>query len=178
MEDLLEKIYANTEFINIIKDILNTDMVQKMKEYRQHYETTCFDHCLIASYFCYIYCKKINLDYISCARAAMLHDLFLYDWREKKTSRKGLHAFTHSKTALINAQTQFELNKKEIDIILKHMWPVTIFLPKYAESYVLTFVDKFCAISESFLAVRSRFIQKKLFRFAYIFLCVLFIKLY
>lgn len=177
MESLLQKIYSNDEFIQMIEDLLNNDTVKQMKNFRQHYETSCFDHCLIASYYCYLYGKKFNLDYVSCARAAMLHDLFLYDWRKKQDDRKGLHAFTHPKTAYKNASKLFALNEKEKDIILKHMWPVTIALPKYKESYLLTLVDKYCALNESYQEIYNRFCQKKLFRYAYVFLCVLFIRL-
>ena len=46
MEKTLEKIYNDTEFINIIKDIIENDTVNQMKIYKQHYETSCFDHCL------------------------------------------------------------------------------------------------------------------------------------
>lgn len=177
MESIIQKIYDDDDFINIIKDILENDTVQKMKLYKQHYETSCFDHCLIASYYCYMYCKKFNLDYISCARAAMLHDLFLYDWRKRENGRKGLHAFTHPKTAYDNSSKLFKLNSKEADIILKHMWPITIKLPKYKESYILTLVDKYCAINESYQEIFNRFLQRKIFRYAYIFLCLLLIKL-
>ncbi|MFR6022227.1 MAG: HD family phosphohydrolase [Clostridia bacterium] len=177
MESLLQKIYSNDEFIQMIDDLLNNETVKQMKNFRQHYETSCFDHCLIASYYCYLYGKKFNLDYVSCARAAMLHDLFLYDWRKKQDGRKGLHAFTHPKTAYENASKLFDLNEKEKDIILKHMWPVTISFPKYKESYLLTLVDKYCALNESYQEIYSRFCQKKLFRYAYVFLCVLFIRL-
>ena len=177
MESLLQKIYSNDEFIQMIDDLLNNDTVKQMKNFRQHYETSCFDHCLIASYYCYLYGKKFNLDYVSCARASMLHDLFLYDWRKKQDDRKGLHAFTHPKTAYKNASKLFALNEKEKDIILKHMWPVTIALPKYKESYLLTLVDKYCALNESYQEIYNRFCQKKLFRYAYVFLCILFIRL-
>ena len=58
MESLLQKIYSNDEFIQMIDDLLNNDTVKQMKNFRQHYETSCFDHCLIASYYCYLYGKK------------------------------------------------------------------------------------------------------------------------
>lgn len=83
MENLLEKIYDNENFIYIIKDLIENPTVKQMKNYRQHYETNCFEHCIVASYYCYLLCKKFKLDYISCSRAAMLHDLFLYDWRKR-----------------------------------------------------------------------------------------------
>ena len=131
----------------------------------------------LASYYCYKICKKLKLDYISCSRAAMLHDLFLYDWRKRENGRKGFHAFTHPKTAYENASKLFNLNDKEADIILKHMWPVTFFsFPKYIESFILTLVDKYCALSEAHEEIYNRFCQKKVFRYAYIFLCLLFIR--
>ena len=83
MESLLQKIYSNDEFIQMIDDLLNNDTVKQMKNFRQHYETSCFDHCLIASYYCYLYGKKFNLDYVSCARAAMLHYFYMIGEKNK-----------------------------------------------------------------------------------------------
>ena len=176
MEELINKIYEDNEFINIIKDILENETVQEMKNYRQHCDTSCFEHCLVASYYCYKYCKRHNLDYISCARAAMLHDLFLYDWRKRQDGRKGLHAFTHPKTAYENASKLFDLNEKEKDIITKHMWPITFFsFPKYRESFILTLVDKRCALNEA--VCQMQYSQKRVFRFAYVFLGLLILKI-
>ena len=177
MDKLLQKIYADKYFISIISDRIENNTVKQMHDFKQHYETTCFEHCLVASYYCYLLCKKFNLDYISCSRAAMVHDLFLYDWRKRQNGRKGLHAFTHPQTAYDNASKLFDLNEKEKDIIVKHMWPVTLALPKYKESYILTLVDKYCALNESYQEIFNRFCQKKVFRYAYVFLCLLFIKL-
>ena len=177
MKQELEALMKNNKELQyIIKDIISNDTVQQMKNYRQHYETTCFDHCYIAAYYCYLICKKFNLDYKSATRAAMLHDLFLYDWREKN-GRKGFHAFTHGKLACKNACELFELNEKEKDIIIKHMWPVTIAFPKSIEGFILTFVDKYCALSESLEVIKSRLFMKKAFRYAYVFLSLLIIKI-
>ena len=167
----------DSEFIEITKELIENETVQDMKKYRQHFETSCYEHCFIASYYCYVICKKLKLDYVSATRAAMLHDLFLYDWRKRQNGRKGLHAFTHGKTAYENASKLFDLNDKEKDIIIKHMWPVTLALPKYKESYILTLVDKYCALSESFNVFRSKFVQKRAFRYAYLFLCMFIIRL-
>lgn len=177
MEELIQKIYKDNEFIDIISDIIKNAKVQEMKNYRQHYSTSCFDHCLVASYFCYQFCKKHNLDYVSCSRAAMVHDLFLYDWRKRQNGRKGLHAFTHPKTSYENANSLFTLNDIEKDIILKHMWPITLALPKFKESFVLTLIDKRCAINEAINEMYARFYKKRIFRFAYIFLGLLIFKI-
>lgn len=163
------------EFDLIIEDLISNETVQKMKNYKQHYDTSCFEHCKNVAFYSYLICKKYHLDYISVARAGMLHDLFLYDWRKRENGRTGLHAFTHPKTALQNASKLFPLNEKEIDIILKHMWPVTLSFPKYAESYVITFVDKYCAVQESIKAYKSKKGMQKLYRYAYVFLSMLVI---
>ena len=136
-----------TEFESIIKDIANNETVLEMKNFKQHYSTTCYDHCYNVAYDCYKIAKKLNLDYVSLTRAAMLHDLFLYDWHIKG-DRKGLHAFTHGKCACHNAEKLFNLNDKEKDIIIKHMWPVTVIPPKSIEGFILTGVDKYCATEE------------------------------
>lgn len=163
------------EFAQIVKDLMTNETVQKMKYYKQHYDTSCFEHCRNVAYYSYLICKKYNLDYVSVARAGMLHDLFLYDWRQRQDDRKGLHAFTHPKTALENASKLFSLNEKERDIILKHMWPVTIKFPKYKESYIITLVDKYCALQESINAYKSKRSIQKLYRYAYVFLSMLVI---
>ena len=174
MNDLLDRIYHDNHFINCIEDILLNSTVNKMKDYKQHYDISCFDHCLIASYYCYHICKKLNLDYISCARAAMVHDLFLYDWHNPHHAYKGKHPFIHPQIAYANASQIMNLNNKEADIILKHMWPVTFLkLPKYKESLVLTLVDKYCATFEFFTSLNSNILKKKAWRYAYIFLCLL-----
>ena len=141
-------IYNDKEYMNIVKDIISNEMVQNMKLYRQHFNVSCFDHCLYVSYNLYIICKKHKLDYVSAARAGLVHDLFLYDWRKRQDGRKGLHAYTHPKTAYENAKKIFDLNEIEKDIILKHMWPVTLGLPKYKESFLITYVDKYFAYAE------------------------------
>ena len=179
MKQLINEVAEkDEEFQMLIKDIINNKTVQEMKNYRQHYETTCFDHCYMASYYCYIICKKYNLDYKSATRAAMLHDLFLYDWRVRQPDRKGLHAFTHGKEACKNACKLFDLSEKEKDIIIKHMWPVTIAFPKSIEGFVLTLVDKYCAVSETFEVFQSKLFMKKSFRYTYVFLSLIIFKMF
>ena len=141
-------IYKDTEYIEIVKDIIQNEIVQEMKNFKQHFNVNCFDHCLYVSYNLYLICKKKKLDYVSAARAAMVHDLFLYDWRKKQEGRKGFHAFTHAKAAYENASKIFELNDKEKDIIIKHMWPVTFAIPKYKETLLMVYVDKYFAVAE------------------------------
>ncbi len=159
----------NLEFQDIIKDLINNDKVQEMKKFRQHCDTSCYDHCYTASRCSYKICKKLGWDYKSAARAAMLHDLFLYDWREK-SDRKGFHAFTHPTTAKENASKLFQLSEKEKNIIETHMWPLTVQFPKYKEGLLLTFIDKYCAITESGKYVKKNLESNAYFKYAYLLL--------
>ena len=168
------------DFEEIIQDLIINEKVLKMQEFNQHYNTTCFEHCHNVAFYSYIICRKLNLDYISASRAGMLHDLFLYNWRNSRKTipLDGYHAFVHPKIALKNAMDQFNLNEKEQDIILKQMWPLTIRLPRYIESYIVSFVDKYCAILES----RNYYIEwlrsKKIYKYAYIFLTMFFFRIF
>ena len=151
-----------TEYKYSIEDLMQSDVVNSMQQFIHHKDITCLEHSIDVSYKSFLVCKRLGLDHKSAARGALLHDLFLYDWHTPKAeiSRKGLHGFTHPYTALKNATKHFSLNNLEKDIIVKHMWPLTIKLPKYKESFIVMMVDKYCAISESINFRRKTDIDK------------------
>ena len=171
--------YHLNEFFEILDDIINNDTVKQMKNYRQHCNTSCFKHCMQVAYFTFIACKALKLDYISATRAAMLHDLFLYDWRKKyrNVELPGLHAFVHPLIAFENASSIFDLNDKEKDVIIKHMWPVTLSFPRYRESYIVTIMDKYSALLETYLYIQDKLKKKTFYRYAYIFLSMIFFRI-
>lgn len=174
-EHSISKFDDKIEFFHIIEDIISNENVQKMKLFRQHCDTSCYEHCLHVAYYSYYLAKKLGLDYISTARAAMIHDLFLYDWRKKYRDIElpGLHAFVHPRIALRNALNLFDLNLIEQDIIVKHMWPVTLPFPRYAETYIVSLMDKYSAFKESYLYFRASLRSKRFYRYAYIFLSLI-----
>lgn len=51
-----------SEFYSIVKDLLANEKVQEMKLYRQHYDTSTFEHCFHVAYVSYKICKKLGLD--------------------------------------------------------------------------------------------------------------------
>lgn len=170
--------YSTKEFYLLISDLIKDPMVKNLQDFRQHYQTSRYEHCLQVAFLSYVICKKYNLDYKSAARAGLLHDLFLYDWRVREDGRKGLHGFTHPRVALNNALQICDLNIKEQDIILKHMWPLTVILPKYKESYIISLVDKYCTLNESYKHYKKKVVSKKTFRYAYVFFGLLLFKIY
>ena len=56
-----EKIFADKEYMQIVEDLIINETVLRMKIYRQHFNVSCFDHCLFVSYNSYLICKKHEL---------------------------------------------------------------------------------------------------------------------
>lgn len=139
-----------SEYYACVEDIIESAPVLKMRDYMQHGVTNCYQHCLNVSYYNYRVCRALGLDARAGARAGLLHDLFLYDWHDcgKKRFREK-HGFTHPQCALENASRHFLLSCREKDIILRHMFPLTLTLPRYKETVVIILVDKYCGLLET-----------------------------
>lgn len=139
----------DNDFLICISDILENPKVLSMHRYIQHGATSCLQHCLSVSYLTYRFCRKHKLNFKSAARAALLHDLFLYDWHlHAKLTGEHFHGYTHPALALKNAEAQFNLSPMEKNIILRHMWPLTPIPPLFAEGFVVVWYDKYCGILE------------------------------
>lgn len=139
------------EFRKAVEELLDHTEVQKLRGFYQHGGVSRLDHSMSVAAVSYIWSRRLHLsvDSRSLVRGALLHDFFLYDWREKeKDGRKGMHGFTHPKSALENADRCFELNRKERDIILRHMWPLTVIPPRCKEAAIVCLADKYCATAE------------------------------
>ncbi len=143
------------ELFNRGKSIILSPEAQATKQFIQHGETTVFEHCLAVAKFSLLIAHflertlKIEVDKDSLVRGALLHDYFLYDWHDICLANI-VHGFTHPGTAKRNAERDFELNDIEKDIIAKHMFPLTPFLPTYRESLIVSIADKWCALAETF----------------------------
>ena len=147
------------EYMAIVNDLLAQPAVQKLADYTQHHHSNRLKHSIAVSYDSYRIAKRLHLDYRSTARAGLLHDLFYYDWRTTKFDL-GTHAFIHPRVALRNAEKITPLNKKEKDIILKHMFGATMATPRYPESLIVSLVDDFEAEHEFFSPLRANLRRK------------------
>ena len=147
-------------YLKYVGDIYNSPQLQKLGQFEQHFKINRLQHIRSVAYLSFLISRKLKLDYVSTARAATMHDLFYYDWREDDVSHK-LHGYRHPKTALKNAfYLCGTLNKKEVDIIKKHMWPLTVIPPKYLESLVVTSMDKYCATIEMIYSASPKYREK------------------
>ncbi len=148
----------HTEYYDQIADLLELPEVQQLRQFRHHLLTTRFQHSLNVSYYHYRLCRLFRLNARAAARAGLLHDLYFYDTKQFTKEKHPIrHSQYHPMAALDNAQRLLAMNEREQDMIVKHMWPVTRQRPLYAETYLLTFVDKYCALLEVLLPSPKRF---------------------
>ncbi|MCH4164652.1 MAG: HD domain-containing protein [Lentilactobacillus diolivorans] len=145
----------DSEYCDIVADLLANKTVKKMANYKQHHHSTRLEHSLAVSFDSYKIAKRRKLDYRAVARAGLLHDLFFYDWRTTKFDL-GSHAFIHPRVALRNAEKITEISPIEKDIILKHMWGLTLARPKYEESVIVSLVDDYEAVHEFLSPLRTK----------------------
>ena len=150
------------EFILLVDDILHNQEFRKLKEFF-HHSNHIYDHVIRVSYISYVIAKALHLDYRSAARGGLLHDFFLYDWRERKANdaSKATHGREHPHIALANAKKQFAVSDLEADIIVKHMFPKTCAMPRYKESYVVSLSDKISAIYEYQGLLKGRYLHMR-----------------
>lgn len=138
-------------------DILKAPGFVESKKYIQHGNISVHKHSLHVASVALMLSK--NLPFKSkerdIVRGALLHDYFQYDWHDKPVNIKSIlkfyrmHGFTHPATALKNAKRDFNLTKREKEIIRKHMWPLTINPPRCREAWIVTIADKYCSLKET-----------------------------
>lgn len=146
-----KKELSSDRYYSYVRDIINSAELDKLKKITHHITTTRFQHCLNVSYYTYLVCRKLHLDARAAARAGLLHDLFYYDrqkYNQSKTKGQLSHSSMHARLALENAAELTDISALERDMIVNHMWPMTRSLPKYKETYIITLIDKYCAILE------------------------------
>lgn len=146
-KELSKTIHANAQ------EIFESKAFNSNKAHIQHGNVTVNEHCINVAR---VSLQMNRLFHMSCkeqelVRGALLHDFFLYDWHVGDASKPWkLHGFYHPGIALKNADEEFELTKRERDIIKKHMWPLTVVPPVYREGWVVTCADKWCSLMETF----------------------------
>lgn len=131
------------------RDILHSRNMQSTRQYIQHGDTSVFEHCLRVAMMSIRLSRLfgIAVNERALVRGALLHDYFLYDWHTKDHGHR-LHGFTHARTALLNAERDFDLSDTERNIIRSHMFPLNTALPLCREAVLVCIADKLCAIGE------------------------------
>lgn len=153
-------------FNQCVSDLLEHGDVQSLSDFHQHLRTSRLTHCVNVAYYSFLISRFLKLNAYSAARAGLLHDLFLYDWRTEKKDEA--HAFAHPKEALKAARNITYIDHIEENAILAHMWPLAKSRPRYGVSVAVCLADKFCCISEVCVSLASS-LKTELFRRRYFF---------
>ncbi len=149
----------NKTYYDIVKDILEHDEFLKLKKIT-HHGLNRYEHNKRVSYYSYLVAKILRLDYESVARAGALHDFFHDANKETKITEKIDLLERHPRYSLENSKMYFDLNEKEKNIILSHMFPVVPkYLPKYLESWIVDIVDDWVGIGERIYSTRKGIIR-------------------
>lgn len=133
------------EFNNIVGDILKNEEFIKLK-YEIHHGISRLDHSLNVAKLTYLFCCKFHLKKTNKAtRAALLHDFFL------SQEVPGIKFINHPSVAVSNSLKYFAIDSFQENIIASHMFPMSKTIPKYKESWLISFCDKLAAIKEGTL---------------------------
>ena len=147
----LKKLSKENEqfFKEIYFEVRTSSRFEECSKFIQHGNTSVKQHVIMVTLLALNLSEKLHIkvDKKALIRGALLHDYYLYDWHNK--SLKDLHGFHHPKRALRQALKEFDLTNNEIDIITKHMFPLTPFPPRYREAILVCIADKICAWGET-----------------------------
>ena len=133
-------------FLDCLDGLLWTKEVQSMRQL-PHHVGNCYEHSVFVAYVAFRIARRYGLDYKACARGGLLHDLYLYNGRDK-SAHPGCQCLDHPEFALRNARKLTKLTPKEENIIVAHMWPLAIHLPRSREAWAVSLADKLCACVE------------------------------
>ena len=115
-------------YCDVVGDLLQHEKVQQMRQYPHHKPVDTLYHSVYVSFLTYRICASLHWHAREAARAALLHDFYLYNWYVDKHDEG--HAWYHPKEALKNAEYYFgPLTPMQRDMILSHMWPLHIAPP-------------------------------------------------
>lgn len=132
------------EYKKIYKEFIKNNKYKKLSK-ENHHGSSRIEHINRVARLSYEISKFFKLDYISTTRGALMHDFFLNSELDYLNAKRFK---THPEKAYENSSKYFEINDKEKDIILSHMFPITKELPKYRESHIVNFADKVVSIYE------------------------------
>ena len=135
-------------YLDCVRDLLQTSQVQSMRQLPHHPGVSCYEHSVFVSYVAFRLARRWGLDCRSCARCGLLHDLYLYRWNDQ-SAHPGNQCLDHPVFALRNAEKLTPLTPKERNIILAHMWPLAVHLPRSREAWTVSLADKLCATIET-----------------------------
>ena len=148
------------EYMEIVRDVMSSPSIQRLKEYDQHMGTSRLKHSISVSYKSFLLAKFLGWNSRAAARGGLMHDMFYYNFREAGYSARE-HCRIHPQIALRNARCNFAVSEIESDIIGSHMLLTNWVKPKYKETYLIVLMDNYCALEEVIKGLLNKFTKEK-----------------
>ena len=147
------------ELEELYQYFFNNEKIQKMKDVQMHRGSDTFTHSFkVAKLSIKRGLRHKKVDLKTLLVGAILHDYYLYDWREDKSKLKR-HGKDHPYIATINAIEDFGIDKEVQKVIKSHMWPINLKeFPNTREARIVNLADDTVAFIE---AMTSRKFKSK-----------------
>ena len=131
------------ELEEIYQSFLHNEKILKMKEISMHRGSNCYIHSFkVAKLAIKRALRHKKGDLYVILLGSILHDYYLYDWRDERDKMKD-HLSTHPYTAAKNAMRDFNISDRVRKVIESHMWPVNIAeFPETKEARIISNADK------------------------------------
>jgi len=142
----------------IYNTFLHNEKILQMKEVSMHRGSNTYLHSFRVAKLAIKRAlrRKRRLDLESILIGAILHDYYLYDWRNDKSKKKH-HARNHPFIASDNAKRDFDISEAVSDIIKEHMWPFNIkYFPKTTEARIVNNADNTVAFKEAMCSIKYK----------------------
>ena len=101
------------EFCQTTGELLGSEQVRMMGRWCHHNRITTLDHSLFVAYWSFRAARALGLDETAAARGGLLHDLYLYDSRDK-SAHPGWQCFDHPRAAARNAQELTKIGRAHV----------------------------------------------------------------
>ena len=134
----------------IYQDYLHNEKIMKMKDIPMHRGSNCYIHSFkVAKEAIKRAMWHKNVDLENILLAAIMHDYYLYNWREERRLKKR-HGRNHPLIAAKRAQEDFDISEQIQRIIQSHMWPLNVKIyPNSREAKIISYSDKKIAFLEA-----------------------------
>lgn len=139
----------NDELKTLVEELRAHGRLAQLEQFTQHGRITTFDHVVRVAALSLRIARRlpVAVSETDLARGALLHDYYLYDWHHCENKA---HAVNHPVIALSNAVQDFELSRRERNIIASHMWPLPpTRVPQCREAWIVCVADKVCSLQET-----------------------------
>ena len=101
----------SAEYRGLVQSILDNPEFKKLQRYKQHFQTTRFMHSLNVSYISWLIARKLGWDAQTAARAGLLHDFCVYDFKDKLPKGE-IQAYYHPRVAASTSERHFLISDK------------------------------------------------------------------